>query len=119
MLNIPSLISTSAEEFFGWSYDLATELSDSAPQIRSIVARSKISNKEHFSISDDKIFIQYIALCLAYGQVEPGIYNTPDYRSLILEKTSAILEKLNLEHQEITFINQIEDQIISVLTSTK
>ena len=119
MLKVPSLISTSAEEFVTWSHELAIHSAKSAQEIRSIIATSKINNKSFFSISDDSKFIQYVALCLAYGQIEPGVYNTPHYKALILEKISEILVKLNLDAQEITFINQIEEQITSSLTSTK
>lgn len=117
MLKIPSLISTSADEFAAWSNDLAIRTANSAKEIRLIIENSNISNKSFFSISDDMVLIQYISLCLAYGQLEPGVYNHPEYKKSVAINVSEILKKINLETQGIAFVNQIEDKIISALES--
>ena len=115
MLKIPNILVTSAEDFIDWSHEIADEHLSSAPLLREIIAHSNINNKDYFSIKDDKSFIQYALLCLAYGQLEPGIYQDPHYKSVISAKVSNILKHLNLDSKEIAFITSIEKQVTLAL----
>lgn len=118
MLKTPNILVTSTEDFIGWSHEVADKHLDAAPLIRKIILHSNINNKEYFSIEDDSCLIQYILLCLAYGRLEPGVYQDPHYKSLITAKTSSILKYLNLDSKKIAFITSIEEQVISTLDNS-
>lgn len=116
MLKIPNILVTSTEDFTNWSCELADEHLSSAPHLRKIILNSSINNKDFFSsIKDDKSLILYALLCLAYGQLEPGIYQDPHYKSVITTKVSTILKNLKLDNKEITFITSIEEQVTLAL----
>lgn len=117
MLKTPNILVTSTEDFIGWSHELADTHLSSAPSLRKIILNSNINNKEYFSIEDDSILIQYVLLCLAFGQLQPGVYQDPHYKSVITAKTSSILKYLNLDSKKIAFISSIEDQITSTLNN--
>lgn len=116
MLRIPNILLTSVEDFIDWSIELAEKHLTQAPRLRELILNSNINNKEYFSIKDDKILIQYVLLCLAYGQLEPGVYQDPHYKSVITTKTSIILNHMNLDKKGVTSITSIEEQVISALT---
>ncbi|WP_141681011.1 hypothetical protein [Pseudomonas moraviensis] len=116
MLRIPNILLTSVEDFIDWSVELAEEHISQAPRLREVILNSNINNKEFFSIKDDNILIQYVLLCLAYGQLEPGVYQDPHYKSVITTKISTIFNHMSLENKGIAFITSIEEQVISALT---
>ncbi|WP_285425266.1 hypothetical protein [Pseudomonas sp. efr-133-TYG-103a] len=119
MLKVPNILVSTIDDFIQWSGETADENIERATTLKQLIASSNISNKENFSIEENKTFIQYILLCLAYGQLDPGTYQNPSFKVIVSDKVNRIISNIGLKNKGVIFVTSIEEDIIALLNDPK